>query len=258
MKPRHAGYPAQCVVAYLRVSTNEQAVSGLGLAAQRAAIEDYATRNGLTVARWFADEGVSGTVEPDKRPQLSAALDVLAACKSGALLISRLDRLSRSVRDLMVMLGQAEKAGWTLSAADGSVDMSTPNGRALVGMNAVFSQLERDLIAQRTEAAMEVLKAQGRRLGRPTALPNEVRQRIATERQSGRTLTAIAKDLTAENVPTAQGGKRWYPSTVKAVMDSLALDLEAVELGQQRQGRQAMTNDPRPETADEGRVPALV
>jgi DNA invertase Pin-like site-specific DNA recombinase len=84
------------------------------------------------------------------------------------------------------------------------------------------------LISDRTRAALRAKRAQGHRLGRPVRLPNVVRQRIVAERTAGETLTAIADRLSAEGVPTAQGGSRWYPSSVKAVLQSVELDAATV------------------------------
>ena len=80
---------------------------------------------------------------------------------------------------------------------------------------AVFSQLEQRLICE----ALAVKKAQGVRLGRPSALPREVVARIVAAKAGGASLRTIAAELTADAVPTAQGGAKWHASTVKAVLD---------------------------------------
>lgn len=93
-------------------------------------------------------------------------------------------------------------------------------------MAGVFSELERKMIGQRTSEAMQALKAHGKRLGRPVEQTEEVRQRIAEERARGRSLRSIASGLDADNMPTARGG-RWHASTIRRVLDSLALDAVA-------------------------------
>ena len=98
----------------------------------------------------------------------------------------------------------------------------------MLNVMAAFAEHERDLIGDRARAALAAKKAQGYRLGRPVRLPADVRSRIAAERADGRTLAAIADDLTNKGVPTSQGGARWYPSTVQAVLRSIDLDLLAV------------------------------
>ncbi len=85
---------------------------------------------------------------------------------------------------------------------------------------ATFAQFERRLIGQRTREALAAKRASGVQLGRPVSLPAAVRERIAAERKAGRSLAAIAHMLNAEHVPTAQGGRQWWPSTVRAVLGS--------------------------------------
>ncbi|MBY3988004.1 recombinase family protein [Rhodococcus fascians] len=85
-------------------------------------------------------------------------------------------------------------------------------------MMIVFSQLERRLISQRTKDALAIKKAQGVRLGRPLALPQETVDRIRTAHQHRQSLNAIARHLTNGNVPTARGGPTWHASTVRAVL----------------------------------------
>jgi DNA invertase Pin-like site-specific DNA recombinase len=252
-KATHDDYPAGCVVAYLRVSTAEQATSGAGLDAQRAAIAAYAERTGLTVGKWLADEGVSASVSPSDRPALAEALAILAECRSGALLVSASDRLARKASDLLAIRDVAEDQGWTLSAANGSIDMATPYGRAMSTVMGGFAELERDLIRTRTRDALAAKKAAGARLGRKSQVPPEVKARIALEREQGRSLNAIANGLNADGVPTvgnggakegargAQGrasvqGARWYASTVAAVLRSVDLDAEAERLSREAGG----------------------
>jgi DNA invertase Pin-like site-specific DNA recombinase len=85
---------------------------------------------------------------------------------------------------------------------------------------ATFAQFERRLIGQRTREALAVKRASGVRLGRPVSLPAAVRERIASERRAGRSLAAIAESLNAQQVPTAQGGRQCWASTVRAVLRS--------------------------------------
>jgi DNA invertase Pin-like site-specific DNA recombinase len=83
---------------------------------------------------------------------------------------------------------------------------------------ATFAQFERRLIGQRTREALAIKQAQGVRLGRPRTMPNDVVARIVAERSAGRTLAAIAHDLTAEGIATARGGRAWYPSTIRQAL----------------------------------------
>ena len=231
-KPVHPDYPTGCTLAYLRVSTDAQVESGAGLQAQRTAIEAYAHRAGIQIDVWFTEEAMSGKVAQLQRPVLSKALSVLADCSAGALIVGKTDRVARNTADLLALRELAEAEGWSLSAADGSVDWSTAHGRAMSTVMGAFVELERDLIISRTREALAARKAAGQRLGRPATLPAEVRDRVAAERAAGATFAAVADGLNADQIATARGGARWYPSTVKAVMASLELDAYAA----QRQG----------------------
>lgn len=200
---------------YLRVSTEEQVVSGPGLAAQRSAIEAEAARRGLPLLAVHVDAGLSG--KNLARPGLTAALADLDAGRGNVLLVAKLDRLSRSVHDATGLLLRADRAGWGLVALDANVDTTTPQGAAMTQVLAVFAELERKLIGQRTKSALAVLKAQGVKLGRPRTLPAAVADRIRGDHAAGESWSAIARALTSEGVPTAQGGLRWYPATVRYV-----------------------------------------
>lgn len=213
------------VYGYGRVSTDEQAGSGLGIGAQRQAVEQAAAQRGWTTVCWHADEGYSG--KDLARPAIAQLLDVLDR-DGGVLIVAKLDRLSRSVHDFAGVAERARRHGWSLIVLDLGVDTSTPAGALMANVLASFAEYERLLIGARTRDALAQLKAQGVRLGRPVLLSTETRLRIADERAAGRSLRAIADDLTAEQIPTAQGGERWHASTVAAVLRSLDTDRETV------------------------------
>ena len=212
------------VVAYVRVSTDEQAVSGLGLEAQEAAIRRGAELRGYAVVAKFSDLGVSGSVAPGARPGLTAALAAMRA-GAGTLMVAKLDRLSRSILDFAGLMEASQREGWGLVALDLGVDTATPQGEMMANVMATFAQFERRLIGQRTRDALAVKRAQGHRLGRPLELPEATRRRVAELRPGGLTMAAVAEALTAEGIPTARGG-RWAPGTVHAVLRSVSLDGE--------------------------------
>jgi DNA invertase Pin-like site-specific DNA recombinase len=206
------------VVGYCRVSTEEQAISGLGLEAQEKAIRDECQRRELPLLAIRTDAGVSG--KSLARPALMTALGDLDEGRGSVLMVAKLDRLSRNVHDATGLLQRAERAGWDLVALDAPVDTTTPQGAAMAQVLAVFAELERRLIGERTKAALAVKKANGVRLGRPPGLPEQVVERILAESSGGGSWSAIARALNSEGVPTAQGGKKWYPATVRYVAKS--------------------------------------
>ncbi len=209
--------PTGSAVAYLRVSTDEQAESGAGLAAQRAAIETVAAVRGWTVTAWHEDGGISGGKAPHQRPGLAAALGAVQTGEAERLIVAKIDRLSRRFRDAVDLMETAADEGWPLYIADIDADLTTSNGRLVARMLAAISEDERDRIRQRTKAALAELKAQGVRLGRPSSLPTEIVARIVADRGAGISFGKIAASLNADGVATSQGGKQWYPATVKAV-----------------------------------------
>jgi DNA invertase Pin-like site-specific DNA recombinase len=136
--------------------------------------------------------------------------------------VSKLDRLSRSVSDFGGLLDRASKKGWALVCLDLGVDTTTPVGEFTANVVVSASQYERRLIGQRTRDALAAKRAGGTRLGRPAVLPKEVVARIVQQRASGTSLAAIAAGLERDAVPTARGGDRWHASTIQAVMRSQA------------------------------------
>jgi DNA invertase Pin-like site-specific DNA recombinase len=209
------------VAAYIRVSTDDQARNGVGLDAQRQRIVDEAERRGWDLT-WFVDDGYSGA--RSDRPALQDALHGLKDGTYGTLVSAKLDRLSRSVVHLGSLLEQAEKEGWALVLLDFDVDTSKPTGRLVAHVLAAVAEFERQRIRERTREALAQVKAQGKRLGRPRQLPDDVVARIEGRREAGSTLAQIAEDLNGDQVPTAQGGRQWWPSTVAGVLRSVELD----------------------------------
>jgi DNA invertase Pin-like site-specific DNA recombinase len=214
-------------VSYLRVSTDKQGRSGLGLEAQRKAVTDY-----LDGGRW---ELIAEFVEVesgsrDARPKLAEAL-ALCRLHNAVLVIAKLDRLSR---DAAFLLG-LQKAGVRFVAAD----MPEAN-ELVVGIMAVVAQAERKMISARTKAALAATRARGVQLGKPENLRNQetgrvrgrakrtkiaearaadLRPIIADIRASEATLLrAIAVGLNRRGIPSARGGA-WSAVQVKRVLE---------------------------------------
>jgi DNA invertase Pin-like site-specific DNA recombinase len=169
MKKRKSEGEPQRLLGYVRCSTEEQAQSGLGMEAQRERIAAYVTAQGAHLAGIEADEGVSGTVAPDKRLGLSRALERVRAGEADGLVVMKLDRLSRRVRDALDLFDACEREGWRLVVMDMALDSATPTGRFACTMLAAVAELERNMAAERTQAALDELARQGR--GRSRYLP---------------------------------------------------------------------------------------
>jgi DNA invertase Pin-like site-specific DNA recombinase len=210
------------MLAYLRVSTAEQRDNGHGLPAQKAAIKAEAKRRGDWKLDWVEDRGVSA--RSTQRPGLAYALARLDAGDADGLVVARLDRLSRSLLDLLTLIQRADREGWTLVCLDPLLDLSTAAGRLSAHVLMAVAEWERDIIRERTREGLAAARAAGTRLGAPKGSPGavsrlapDVAQRIARERSDGRSFGAIARELNADGVPTALKGKAWHAATVRNV-----------------------------------------
>lgn len=212
------------VIGYTRVSTEEQAQKGLGLEDQRRSIAGEADRRGWTVT-WLEDAGYSA--KDLRRPAIGDALTALRHGQADALVVAKLDRLSRSVQDFAGLMATAQKEGWAVVALDLGVDTTTPAGEMVATVFAAVAQWERRVIGERTRAALAVRKSQGVRLGRPRQVSAATAALVGRWRAAGCTHQAIADALNGQGVPTAHGGQRWHASTVRGVLASLALDAES-------------------------------
>ncbi len=210
-------------VIYLRVSTAEQAESGVGLEAQEARCRALCAARGFDVTSVYRDEGVSGKTEVTSRPGLGKAIAEvrahLARGNAAVLVAYSVSRVARSQRVLWNLVDPGKAAALPLVSATEPFDTSTPMGRAMLGMIGVWSQLEADIAGERTRDALAALKANGKRLGAPPMRERvpEVVARIASMRAGGMTLHQIANALNAEGVQGARGG-RWWPKNVRAAI----------------------------------------
>ena len=206
------------VIGYTRVSTESQAESGAGLDAQEAAIRAECERKGWTLLHMASDTGSGKSMAG--RVALTDALDDLDDGNADGLIAAKLDRVARSVLDFAELMARANRRHWSIVVLDVAVDTSTPSGELMATVVSAFAQYERRLIGARTKDALAARKAAGVVLGRPRTLDPSIRQRIVAERTSGRSLRAIADDLTAEGVPTARGNSRWFASAIKQIAEA--------------------------------------
>jgi len=211
-------------ITYHRVSTGKQAESGLSLDDQADRLDAELGRRGWEHVAAYTDAGKSGR-NLTGRPELRTALAVLAAGDADALVVAKLDRLARSTIDLAGIIRRSEAEGWALVILDLDLDTSTPAGKMTVTMLGAVAEYESGLIADRARMTHRRRRMAGKRAGQAPVLPAAVRSEIAARRRQGETLTAIADDLNARQVPTARAG-RWHPSTIAHVARSVALDAE--------------------------------
>ena len=146
-------------VAYLRVSTDKQADKGLSLDAQRAKVEQYAALYDLDLVEIIVDAGHSAKTL--NRPGLTKALAMLAKGSAEALLVVKLDRLTRSVRDLGALIEGPFAKGSALLSVSEQIDTRSAAGRLILNVLASVSQWEREAIGERTSAVMQHKAANG-------------------------------------------------------------------------------------------------
>lgn len=204
---------------YLRVSTDTQAESGLGLEAQRSALQAAASRHGLNLVECFTDAGVSGAVELENRPGLFAAVNVLK--RGDVLLVAKRDRLGRDVV-AVALIERAIKAkgARVLSAAGEGSDGTGAVDMLQRGMADLLAEYERLLIGQRTKAALAAKRARGERAGNlpfgfqlgadgrtleVNANERRVLDLLRELRAAGYTLRQIADELNAQGFTTRRG-----------------------------------------------------
>jgi DNA invertase Pin-like site-specific DNA recombinase len=204
------------VIGYVRVSTSEQAESGLGLAAQESAIRSHCSRQAWQLIGIVHDDGASA--KDLDRPGLSSALQRIADGEAVGLVAAKLDRLSRSVVDFANLMRWCDDARCALVALDMGVDTSTPAGRLVANVMSAVAEWERETISQRTRDAAAVRRSQGANMGRPGVRDSrpDLADRIQAERTAGSTWQAIADRLNAEGIPTVRGGLQWRVSSVQS------------------------------------------
>lgn len=199
------------VVAVLRVSKG--ATNGASLKVQRSTIEAAAKPD--WDIEWI-EETVTGTGKR-ARPKLDAALDALDRGDADLLVVSKVDRLSRSIIAFAQILKRSRANGWSLIALDMGVDFNTPSGKLLGNQMISFAEYEAEIIGARTKDALRVKRAEGKAISRPTVTA-VVAKRIRRQHRQGWSLAKIAARLNSDAIPTARGGREWHRSTVRGVL----------------------------------------
>jgi DNA invertase Pin-like site-specific DNA recombinase len=218
------------IIAYYRVSTERQGRSGLGLEAQRSAVEAYAASRGAVIAAVFTEVE---TGKNNDRPELAEALR-LCRLTGAALVVAKLDRLARNARFLLAVVEGSGEGG--VAFCDLPSVPPGPVGRFLITQMAAVAELEAGMIAARTKAALQAAKARGAKLGGwrggPKVDPEAGRAARASNadsfaasvgpvaaalRAEGRSLRQIGAALAERGIKTAQGGA-WSADAVKRLL----------------------------------------
>jgi DNA invertase Pin-like site-specific DNA recombinase len=222
-------------VCYIRVSTEEQVRGGVSLAAQEEKLLAYCKLNDLEPLAVIREEGVSGAKSLAVRPGGAELLQLVAKKQAHHVVALKLDRLFRDAADALNQTKVWDKGGVALHLVDmGGQALNTASamGRFFLNVMAGFAELERNLIAERTEMAMAHKKAHLEAYS-PTPYGYDREGNTLTEnyqelkavaqirewRGAGWSLGKIARELTSQCIPTKRG-KAWYPGTVKYLLEN--------------------------------------
>jgi len=177
------------VALYLRVSTTEQTTKN-----QRRELQAVAKRHGWSVVEVFEDAGFSGAKGRAQRPGLDALLKGVARKDFDMVAAWSVDRLGRSLQDLLSVLGELHAKAVGLYLHQQGVDTTTPHGKIMFQMMGMFAEFERAMIQERIKSGLARAKAEGTRLGRPRASA-QVEAAIRAERLKGTGMNKIAAQL---------------------------------------------------------------
>jgi DNA invertase Pin-like site-specific DNA recombinase len=185
------------VAMYLRVSTNEQTTEN-----QRLDIAAVIAQRGWTLTEVYEDEGISGSKGRDKRPAFDRLHKDAVAGRFDIVAAWSVDRLGRSLQDLVGFLEEIRACGVQLYLHRQSIDTTTPGGRALFQMLGVFAEFEREMIVERVKAGQARARAAGKYIG-GQRIPDVMRRRVIALRESGMSMGRI-RELTGCGMGTIQ------------------------------------------------------
>lgn len=177
------------VALYLRVSTDKQTVKN-----QERELRQVAERAGWEVVEVYRDSGISGAKGRDQRPAFDRLHRDAAARQFDMIAAWSVDRLGRSLQDLVAFLSELQALNVALYLHQQRLDTSTPSGKAMFQMLGVFSEFERAMIRERVNAGLARARAAGQVLGRPPVGP-KVETAILAARKGGKGIRAIARDV---------------------------------------------------------------
>jgi site-specific DNA recombinase len=220
------------IVGYARVSTGEQADTGCSLDAQQHKLKLYAELHGHELVEVIVDAGVSASTL--NRPGVQRALAMLTDGTCDGLLVYKIDRLTRSVRDLGKLIDEyfSESSPGELLSVRDSIDTSTATGRLMLNLLGSVAQWEREVIAERTREVLQHKRAKGERVGsvpygydlaadginlRSTEHEQAAIRIAVGRRANGESLRKVGTALTRLGYSPRNGGK-WHPETVRGLV----------------------------------------
>jgi DNA invertase Pin-like site-specific DNA recombinase len=173
-------------VLYLRVSTIDQTTAN-----QERELRDIAARAGWQIVKVYKDHGISGSKGREKRPAFDALHKAAARREFDVVMAWSVDRLGRSLQDLVSFLAEIHAAGVDLFLHQQGLDTTTPAGKAMFQMLGVFAEFERSIIQERVRAGLRRAKDEGKTLGRPRIAP-ALEARILAALKAGESVRGVA------------------------------------------------------------------
>jgi len=222
--------PVKQAIGYARVSTRDQADNGHSLEAQQAKIEAYATLHDLQLMGVAIDDGYSG--KDLDRPGIEKVLGMIRRRAVDVVIVAKLDRITRSVRDLGDLIERFDASGIQFASVADNIDTNTAAGRLVLNVMASVAQWEREVIGERTSDALAHMRANGRRVSRfapygyrltadgavePDAHEQEAVVMIRQLRANGMKLDKIGAELEAQGFH-ARNGQRLSAKTIRGVV----------------------------------------
>jgi DNA invertase Pin-like site-specific DNA recombinase len=197
-------------VLYLRVSTLDQTVAN-----QERELRQVAERAGWEIVHVYRDHGISGAKGRDKRPAFDALHKAAARREFNVVMAWSVDRLGRSLQDLVAFLSEIHAAGVDLFLHQQGLDTTSPAGKALFQMMGVFAEFERSMIQERVRAGLRRAKEEGKRLGRPRIAPELEKRILEALRAQGGSVRKVAEQFDVN------------PSTVQRIKNPLDVSAAA-------------------------------
>jgi DNA invertase Pin-like site-specific DNA recombinase len=220
-------------IGYIRVSTEEQVREGISLENQRAKIEIYCSLNDLELAEILEDAGKSG--KDLNREGMQALMDRIKGRSIDAVVVYKLDRLSRRVRDTLSLMDLIEKKSVAFHSITEKIDTKSAMGKFFLNIMASMNQWERDTIAERTRDALRLKIVKNERAGqvpygwslaedKKTLLENEGEQKAVSLMKElhgkGSSLRSICRELETKGHKPV--GRKWHPKTIASILSRIA------------------------------------
>jgi site-specific DNA recombinase len=220
------------VAGYTRVSTEDQADSGISLAAQKDRVQGYAQAKGFELVEIIEDAGISA--KDLNRPGIQRVLNLARQKEIQGVIVCKLDRMFRSTIDALETIQNFNKWGVGFYSIEETIDTKSPHGEFFLTILAAFGQMERKLIGERTRTALKHKRANGEKTGGDVPfgyslakdektlveIPEEQKTIgfIKRLKAKGHSLRGIAEKLQRKGCLTKTGKTEWNPKTVKAIL----------------------------------------